>query len=299
MAGLVAMATPAMAQKTPPAMQEPSTGLGIPMEEIGLDVEERVGLTLPLELQFTNADGRLVPLSSYFPGDGRPVVMQLVYYRCPVACPVLMDKLSETLHAVDYTIGKDFRVVVVSFDPNESAQAARGVQDAAIASYVKNSTGRGEAGALEATVASGWHFHVADPVSARGIADALGFRYKKLANGEYSHPIVTFIMTPEGKVSRYLYGFKQEPRDMKLALMEASEGKLVRTLGERFLNFCYMYDPTRKGYALQAIRVVQVGGMLTLVIVAGFIGIMLLGERMRKRRRGAAPAPHATHAPTT
>ena len=264
----------------------------VPFEERGIGVEERVGLSLPLDLELTNQDGKKVQLSKYFPGDGKPVMLMLVYYRCPVVCDVFREKTFQTLSEVDakgdYQMGKDYRVVVVSFDPTETVETAHGVREADLRdAYVREIP----AGAID-----GVAFHVATDNAAKMLADGVGFQYKRLENGEYSHPVVAFVATPDGKVSRYLYGYPSSRdndtvRNYRLALLEASEGKMVKTVGERILMFCYMFDPTRGTYTIQAFRVMQIGGGITIVLLGGLIGGLLLTERIRKRRRASQPAP--------
>ncbi|HLP84278.1 MAG TPA: SCO family protein [Phycisphaerales bacterium] len=273
----------------------------VPFEERGVGVEERVGLSLPLDLQMIDQDGQTIELKKYFPGDGKPVLLMLVYYRCPIVCDVFREKMFQTLSQVDakgdYQMGKDYRVVVVSFDPTEIPETAKGVRELDIRdAYVR---------ALPEGALAGVNYHVAEGSAARTLADSLGFQYKRLDNNEYSHPVVGFVATPDGKISRYLYGYPSalDPdtvRNYKLALMEASEGKMVRSVGERIMMFCYEFDPTRGTYTLQAFRVMQIGGGITIVLVASLIGGLLLTERIRRRRQqvqATDPSPPTTSAP--
>lgn len=256
----------------------------VPFEARGLDVEEKVGLVLPLELQFSDDTGKLVSLGDYFAttesaaqgkGAGKPAVMVMAYYSCPVVCRTLIDKLVASLNGVDFKPGKDYNLLVFSFDPRENVQAAKDSKEIYASQFREESQGQ-----------SGFHFHVSPELSSRSLADALGFRYKYLPDsGQYSHPVVVFIATPDGKISRYLYGFEQEPQNLKLAIMEASEGKLVRTIGERLMNFCYMYDSSRGAYTLSAMRVMQVGAGLSVAFLGSLVGGLLLVERIRKRRK--------------
>lgn len=239
-----------------------------------LDIEERVGAQLPLDAEFTNSEGRAVRLGDYFPATGgKPAVIALVYYRCPVVCSVVMEKLTESVQALDLTTGKDFNLLVFSFNPNESVPDARTRREGFLASYNREVT---------AQVRAGWQFHVSGEESVGALARGLGFTYRKLDNGEYSHPVCIFVVTPQGKVSRYFYGFSYPARDLKLALIEASEGKGARTIGERLASYCYVWDPSRGGYALKAVRVMQVAGIVTVVSLGGLIGLLVAGERLRR-----------------
>ncbi|HYF15064.1 MAG TPA: SCO family protein [Phycisphaerales bacterium] len=262
--------------------------------ERGVDVEEHLNKLLPLDTTFTNSEGKEVPLSAYFKPDGKPAIILMVYYRCPVVCDVLMDKLAETLQKVDYTAGKDFRILVFSFDPNETPDAAAKARQLYISGYNRELTPEQRAG---------WEFHVGDAASIRQLANALGFEYKPVPGNEYSHPVITFMASPDGRVVRYLYGFQQTPSDMRMAILEASEGKLAASLGDRLMNFCYVYNPDRRSYTLAAFRVMQIGGVICIVLVGSLVGGLLIRESLRKSRAAAAaklgtnpPAPTAPEA---
>jgi protein SCO1/2 len=262
-----------------------------PSEVRGLTVEEQVGASLPLELTFVNSEGKTVRIGDYFKteagkggtasafsGEAKPTVLMLVYYRCPVVCDVLMSKMTQTFDEIDFDLGKDYNALFFSIDDTEDQR----VSSAAKAKYATTYRVGRDAATREQAM-QGWQFHTGDADSVNKLAKSVGYQFRKLSNGEFSHPVVAFVITPDGKLSRYLYGFKQEPRDLKLALMEASEGKLVRTIGDRILAFCYMYDPNRGSYSLQAIRVMQLGGLVTLVGLGALVGLLLFGERLRKR----------------
>ncbi len=273
-AGITLLAWNAPAQDAVGTAQPPPSGP--PMEQRGVDVEEEVGHPLPLELSFTDSHGKVVSLGDYFKSDHRPAIIVLGYYRCPVVCGTIREKLAQSLVNVDYTLGKDYRVLNFSFDPGESPDSAEKARQFDLA-FFSNSDDK--------TVDAGMAYHVSDATSARRLADAMGYKYKQLGNGEYSHPVVIALITPDGTISRYLYGFGQEPATLKLALMEASEGKLVRTVGERLMAFCYMYDPKRGSYTLQAFRVMQIGGVISLMAIGSLVGVLLIGERMKRKQK--------------
>lgn len=258
-----------------------------PSQTRGLDVVENIGRTLPLDMTFTDHEGKVVRLGDYFKNDGRPVVITLVYYNCPIVCDVMLVKQTEVFDKLDYTVGKEFLALAFSFDPREDAARARTARDVYTAPYRRLN---------EPGVDAGWRFHVGEESNTRLLADALGFQYRRLGDGNFSHPVCQFVITPDGRVSRYLYGYPSDPRDLKLALMDASEGKLVRTIGERFLSFCYTFDASAGKYSLQVYRVLQIGAGVTLVTLGGVIGAFMIGERLRRRRaaRGPAATPHAS-----
>jgi len=251
-------------------------GMQTPEEEQGIDIEEKLGNTVPLNLKFTNADGKEVELGHYFNNnDKRPVLMLMVYFECPVVCDVLMQRLAETINELDLDVGKDYEVVIFSFDPSETVDQAKTLRESFLAGYNREVT---------TEVRDAWQFHVSDGASSAELANSLGFKYKKLANGHYSHPVCLFVLTPEGKISRYVYGFSYPPRDVKLALFEASEGRLAKSLGDRVMAFCYMYDPTKGTYSVVAFRVMQLGGAITFVLLTGLITTLVIAETIRRRR---------------
>jgi len=271
--GCVAAAAVACLGSTPALAQ---LGMKPPAEMEGVDVEEKLGNQLPLHLEFTNADGKLVPLSTYFKNDKRPALLLMVYYDCPVVCDVLMQRLSETINEIDLNVGEDYEVLLFSINPSETAEKARVVREGFLAGYNREVTQE---------VRDAWQFHVSDGAAAQELANAVGFKYKKLANGEFSHPVVLFVITPEGMISRYVYGFTYPVRDVKLSLIEASEGRLAKTIGDRLMAFCFMFDPTTGSYSMVAFRVMQIGGMITLILLSGMIGILVISERYRRRLR--------------
>ncbi|MBX3410352.1 MAG: SCO family protein [Phycisphaeraceae bacterium] len=248
--------------------------LPMPTQTRGLDVEEHVGRGLPLELEFLNSRGERVTLGSYF-NSNKPAVMAMVYYRCPIVCDVVMEKMAETFNQMDFTIGKDFNVLLFSFDHTETPADAASVKKGYLSGYSKEVTPEVEAG---------WEFHVSPDVYApRQLSDALGFRYRSLPDGEFSHPVAIYVITPDGRISRYLYGYSYPPRDLKLSLIDATNGKMARSLGDRFMSFCYMYDPLAGSYSLAAFRVMQLSGILTVTAVGTLIGALFVGERLRRR----------------
>ncbi len=290
-AGLLTVGSPALAQSSAQSSAQNSgeETPDLPIQARGVDVEEHVGQTLPMELTFTNAEGKTVRLGDYFK-NGKPAIIALVYYKCPVACQVVMQRMAETINDLDYTVGKDYNALLFSFDPTETTKDARQAKIGFVSGYSKEVTPEVEAG---------WEFHTCQEESARQLADTLGFRFHKLNTGAYSHPVALFIVTPEGKISRYLYGFSYPAADVKLALMEASQGKLVRTIGDRFKFYCFMYDSDAGKYTLRIQRVMQVAGIGTAGALGMFIGGLFLAEKIRRTRAVHAPAAPTAAATTT
>jgi protein SCO1 len=268
LAALVISPAPALAQPKPNSL---------PAAAQGIDPVERVGESLPLNVEFKNAQGQAVKLGDYFK-DEKPAIMLMVYYRCPVVCGVVMDKVANMMDSLDFVVGQDYRTLVFSFDPTETTQAA----DAKKHRYINQYTRLTDENRAE--VEAGWEFHTGTETAIKELGDALGYPFKLLPDGEYSHSVVIFIITPKGVISRYVYGYDYPPREIKLSLLDASDGKIARTIGERILNYCYMYDPTMGKYVLHPFRVVQIAGGLTVLVLGALISLLLVGERRRRRK---------------
>lgn len=248
-----------------------------PPERTRVEVVERLGERVPLDVALKDWTGATVRLSKYFE-SGKPVVLVLGYYDCPMVCPLILERLYASLNAVDFTVGRDFNVVYVSFDPDNTTSQAEAHHREAVETYRP----RGGDPAVDA----GWAFHTSDAGAARRLADAVGFRYRYVPeSGEYSHSVVLVFLSGEGVISRYIYGFDYDPRDVKLSLMEASKGAISRSLGDRLLWFCFHYDASTGRYSLAAFRVMQAGAVVTLLAVGSLVAGLRLGERARRRRR--------------
>lgn len=247
----------------------------------GVDLVQKLGASVPLNTPIVDSAGQTVELGKYF-SQGKPVVLAMVYYDCPMICPLLLSRLQERINGVNYTLGEDFNVVVISFDPTNTTEMAASNKAAYLLGYNKKVT---------PAVEAGWSFHTASTGSARTIADAIGFKYRYIQeSGQYSHPSVLTVLTPEGKVSRYLSGLDVNPGELRLALLEASEGKIAKTIADFFLHRCYVYNPSTGAYTMQAMRVMQMGGLATGLTLTVLIVGLKAGERLRAHRRAAAAA---------
>lgn len=243
----------------------------LPAELEGVGVEEKLGQRINLDLQFTAENGYQKSLREYFHA-GKPVVLNLVYYRCPMLCSLVLNAQTSAMREVAWTAGKEFEVVTVSIDPEEMFNLAVAKKKWYLEQY-----GRPEA-------ASGWHFLTDYQGNAKRLADQVGFQYRWDAKTEqWAHAAVVMVLTPDGRVSRYLYGLKYKPRDVRLALAEASEGKLG-TVGDKLLLFCFHYDPSAGSYVPFARNLMRAGGALTVFV----LGIVLAVFWRRERRGNAA-----------
>jgi len=238
------------------------------LKEIGVD--ERPGGRLPLDAAFKDSTGKNVKLGEFF--GGPPVILTLNYYECPMLCPLTFRNLATTLSKMGgLKPGADYRVVTVSFNPDDATRVAAEKKAETMAMMP------------DGTPPGSWVFLTGNQDEIKSLTDATGYRYKKLEKG-YAHPAVIMVATPDGRLSRYLYGIEQPPMDMRLALIEASGGKVGPSEAlNRVLLFCYHYDPAGKKYALAATRIMTGLGVVTLVVVGGLLLAMWARERRRKK----------------
>lgn len=247
---VVAMAAvPAYAQRTEP----------LPAQLEGVGIEEQLGAQVPLGLVFTADDGRRVRLGELITGE-RPVLLTLVYYRCPMLCGLVLNGLVDALKDVKLNAGRDFDIVTASIDPLETATLARLKKQSMLREY-----GRPEA-------AAGWSFLTGDEASIRALADSVGFGYRWVEERkEYAHAAAVMVLTPEGTMSRYLYGVLYEPRTVRLALAEAGVGT-VASVTERFLLYCLHYDANQGRFVVAARNIMKLGGFITAAVVGVWLG---------------------------
>jgi protein SCO1/2 len=226
------------------------------LKEVGID--QKLNSSIPLDLVFRDEAGNAVKLSQFFGQE--PVVLSLVYYDCPMLCTQVLNALDRSFKDVPMDIGKDFGVVTVSIDPSETPKLASAKRDLYAGIY-------GRPGG-----AAGWHFLTGEQSQIRQLADAVGFRYAYDADSkQFAHASAVMVLTPNGKISRYFYGIQYPSRDMRLGLVEASEGKIGSPV-DQVLLFCYHYDPVTGKYGLLISRVIKASGLLTVLA----IGILVL-----------------------
>ena len=250
-------------------------------------VSEKVGNDLDPSLTFTDSDGRPVTLGEVF-ARGKPVVLQMAYYRCPALCGEVMNGMAAAMKTLgnEYTIGEDFEVVTLSFDSREPATLAKDNKDATIDNLT-----RGDNGITPGDVRQGWHFWVGDDANITALAEDVGFRFAWIEEAqEYSHPGVIVLLTPDGVVGRYLHGTTYDPQTLRLSLVEASQGTLSPSLHDAFIYYCFAYDPTTGKYTATAMTVMKIGGAVTVLTLACVIGFLIVAERHGKLRRRPAGA---------
>jgi protein SCO1/2 len=248
------------------AQDAPAPGL----PDVGID--QRLNESVPPELLFLDESGKAVRLGDYF--DSKPVILVLAYYRCPMLCTQVINGLVESLRGIPFDAGKQFQVVVVSFDPREQPELAAAKKASYVESY-------GRPGAE-----NGWHFLTGEEEPIRQLTRAVGFRYAyDPKQDQFAHASGLVILTPQGKIAHYFYGIDFSPRDLRLALVESSEGK-VGSAVDRVLLLCFHYDPATGKYAATAMAFVRLGGLLVVVILAVVLGRAWYRD-WRKRQLGS------------
>ena len=244
------------------------------LKDVGID--QRIGQQLPLDLTFRNEVGRDVKLGDFF--NGKPVVMALAYYECPMLCTQVLNGMTAALKTLSFDAGKDFEVVVVSIDPKDNFRLAANKKAAYVEHYGRPQT------------AAGWHFLTGDESSIKPLAEALGFRYAYDANiKQYAHGAAMYVATPKGIVSRYLLGIDFAPRDLRLALVEASNNVLGSVV-DQVLLLCYHYDPSTGKYGAATLNAVRVGFVATVTGFLAFLFVSLRGERSASAKAAAGLA---------
>jgi protein SCO1/2 len=254
----------------------------VPPELVGVDIVEHLGGRLPSDATFLDTEGHRVKLGDYFDGK-RPTLLVFAYHTCPMLCSLVLDATVRSLNDVAWTVGREFDVVSISIDPKDTPETATRKRSQVMGAYTR---AKG--------APAGWHFLVGNETNIRRVTEAVGFKYNYDARQhQYAHPAAIYLLTPEGRLARYLYGIEYPPSDVRLGLLEATEGRSISTT-ERLLLYCYHYDPQGKHYALVAMNVMRLGGVLTIGAMGGLLGVMLLRERRRKRSDSptrAAPLP--------
>lgn len=260
--------TGAQPRSTPSSVRPPI------FDEVGID--QKLNARIPFDLAFRDEAGKPVKLGEYF--GAKPVVLMLVYYDCPQLCNQVLQGFVMALRGLKFEPGAEFTVVTVSFDPKETSDLAARKKESYIKSYGRE------------TAAAGWHFLTGDEASIKTLAETVGFRYAwDDATRQFAHASGIMVATPQGVMSKYLYGVEYAPRDLRLALVEASEGK-VGSLVDSILLLCYHYDPTTGKYGLIVMNLIRIGGVLTLVALAAMFLIF------RAKNKGQTKMGYSHHA---
>lgn len=273
---IVALSGIASAQRTGTGYKPPPVPThGTPSELEGVDIDaSKLGAMISLDLPFIDETGATVTLREVLRRD-RPAILQLGYLRCPMLCNLVLNKLVSSLRGVDWTAGDQFDVISVSINPDEGWELAAAKKQGYVIEYGRPGSARG------------WHFLTGPESSSRALAEQVGFGFKRQDDGEYAHAACLFVLTPDGRVSRQLYGAEQKPQTLRMALLEASEGS-IGTIVDRFILWCHVYDPNRNSYSWFAFRLMQIGGVLTMGAIA--VGLVAMRVIESRRQRLAPPA---------
>jgi protein SCO1/2 len=241
----------------------------LPAQLKGVGIDEKVGQSVDLNLEFTNERGYQQPLKDFFK-PGRPVLLNLVYYTCPMLCNLLLNGQVDVLRKIPWTPGNEYEVVTVTINPSESFDLAQAKKQTYLAGLDKPAA------------AAHWHFLTDFADNSKKLADQVGFRYRWDPRQEnYAHTAAIMFLSPEGKICRYLYGIRFKPLDVRLALTEASQGKGKFSI-EKILLFCYHYDPKSGSYAATASVIMSFGGGLTVLILTLLLWRLFRAERKKR-----------------
>ncbi len=250
----------------------PATTMPGPLREVGYD--QRIGEQVPLDLAFRDEAGRNVRLGDYF--QKKPIILVLAYYECPMLCDMVLQGVVTTLKPLTFDAGKEFDVVVASIDPGETPEMAAEQEREIVARY-------GRAGGAE-----GFHFLTGPQASIDALTRAVGFRYAyEKDRDEYAHPAGLVMLTPEGRVSRYLFGIDFPPRDVRLGLIESTQDKLG-TAVDSLLLYCYHYNPAIGRYSTTVFNILRVAAAATLIGLVTLVVVLRRRESRQPRPVGAA-----------
>jgi protein SCO1/2 len=230
-------------------------------------IVEKLGETIPLDEEFYDESGHLVPLRNFV---NKPTIFTFVYYRCPGICSPLLTELSRIVEKVDLELGKDYQILTISFDHRETPEIAAEKRENYLSSIDKP------------VDQNGWRFFTGDSVAIHNITDRAGFHFARSGN-DFVHAGALIVVSPEGKITRYINGIQYLPFDVKMAVIEASDGKVGPTIA-KVLAFCYSYDPEGRTYTFNVVRVAG-------VVVVGFVGLFVLVfivKPKRKQKEGQA-----------
>ena len=254
------------------------TGQSLPANLVDVGIDEHLGEQIPLETAFKDEAGKDVTLGEYFK-PGKPVLFNFAYYQCPMLCNLVLNGMLEGMKKIDWSPGKEYQVITLSIDSREGPELAASKKQTHI-----EALGRPDA-------AAGWHFLTGKEEDIRKITKAIGFKYQYLkANNEFAHEAAIYTISPAGKISRYLYGVEFKRKDLRLALLDASEGKSL-SIGDKIELFCYRYDASAKGYVLFARNFMKGSGY---AVVAGLALFMFGMWRKEFKRRDVARRPVVT-----
>jgi protein SCO1/2 len=251
-----------------------STGLPAPLKSVGID--QKLNEQAPLDAVFKDEQGHEVRLGDFF--KGKPVVLSLVYYSCPMLCNQVLNGMLSSFRQVTFNAGEQFEVVTVSFDPRETPELAAAKKQTYVKAYNRPSGN------------AGWHFLTGDAANIKRLTDAVGFRYTwDEPTKQFAHASGIMVLTPEGRLARYFYGIEYSPKDLRLGLVEASQNQIGSPVDSLML-YCYHYDPASGKYGAAVMNIVKVAAAITIPLIIGFLLILIkIGAKNQLAASGGRP----------
>jgi protein SCO1 len=247
------------------------TSNDVPPQLRNVRVIQKLNSQVPLDMQFRRESGELVSLRKLL--RGKPVILSLVYYDCPRLCPMTLTGLLKAIRTLDFNVGREFDIVTVSFDPREAPALAAAKKARYIEGYGRESA------------SEGWHFLTGDQREILRLTNAVGFGFEfDTTQEQFSHASVIMILTPDGRVSRYLFGIEPSPRDLRLGLVEAANHQ-IGSVADQVLLYCFRYDPHTGRYSMAILNVIRVFAALTVVLIGAFIAYAVRRESRRRHAR--------------
>lgn len=234
------------------------------LDEIGVD--EKLGETIPLDILFTNSNGKTVTIADLMI-EGKPVLLNPLYYECPILCGLVLDGVFNGVQDLRWTPGRDYIIISFSIDPSETPEQAAASKERYLAELNRPAA------------YDGWYFLTGDEENIKRLTDAIGFKYKyEERTGEYIHTAAIATLSPNGVITRYLYGIKFSEFDLRNALSEAVDGTIGSVL-DRVVLYCFTFDPNTQSYVPVAMNIMKLGGLATLIILGIFLGVFWNRER--------------------
>ena len=250
---------------SPPALAQVNRETPDALQDLG--IEEHLGDYIPLDAKFATSGGDSVVLGDLLE-EGKPVLLNPLYYECPMLCGLVIDGVINVVDELAWKPGKEFIVISISIDPNEDAMLAAKSKE----NYLSG---------MDSTEKAGWHFLTGNKEQIDRVIEAVGFEYKEIERtGEFAHSAAIMLLSPEGKITRYLYGISYDSFNVRSALYESADGKIGNTV-DKLVMYCYQYDPDSGSYAPVAINIMKLGGLATLIILGIFLGLLWLREKRK------------------
>ena len=250
-----------------PAVAQLNEGKPDNLKDVG--ITEKLGDTIPLDVQFARANGDSVTLRSLLAGSDKPVLLNPVYYDCPMLCTMVLDGVTKSIKKLEWQPGEDYRIITFSFDHTEDAEVASESRAKYLDMFGKDVPG------------SGWTFLSGPKSSVKKLTNAIGYDYEYIEEkDQYAHNASIAFLSPEGKITRYLYGIQFAVNDLKNALYEAADGNIGNTI-DKVTMYCYQYDPSSNSYVPVAFNIMKLGGLLTMIILGTFLGLFWYKERKK------------------